>query len=603
MLSIPAVLLSLAAVAFSTSCQNTLELTWERGAPDGFERDMIFINGQFPGPTIEANQDDWVEITVVNKMPFNTSIHAHGIEQLNTPWADGVPGFTQRPIQPGESYTYKWHAHQYGSYFYHAHSRGQIEDGCYGPIIIKPKSGITKPFDKIAPAEVELLEAAESKVTPLVVSDWRHTGSKHTWDLQLASGIESSICMDSILLNGKGAVNCWSREDISAFTSPAIAPLLKELNLTMTDKGCLPPKIFPVLLADGQATGVNIDALPKEVFETCTPTEGSVEVIKANPGDKWLALDIISAAGIDTFAFSIDEHPMWVYAVDGHYIEPLEVEALSLVNGDRYSVFIRLDKTPASYGIRVASVALAQLLDTTAVLAYEGYEGYQNTTEEETYTISSTPYINKIGALISENSTTILDHVGVTSFPPQFPQPAPEADQTYVLTLQTVGNSYTWALNGTPFDNNHEDVETPFLYQDPNTISLPNHTLTTKNNTWVDIVFTVPTPGQPPHPIHKHGNKGFILGAGEGPFNWTSVAQASAAIPEAFNLVAPAYRDGFVTPPSATGPTWLAIRYHVTNPGAFLLHCHIQSHLNGGMSVAILDGVDEWPEVPSQYRN
>jgi FtsP/CotA-like multicopper oxidase with cupredoxin domain len=39
---------------------------------------MILINGQFPGPLLEFAQDDWAEITVVNKMPFNTTLHAHG---------------------------------------------------------------------------------------------------------------------------------------------------------------------------------------------------------------------------------------------------------------------------------------------------------------------------------------------------------------------------------------------------------------------------------------------------------------------------------------------------------------------------------------------
>jgi hypothetical protein len=160
-----------------------------------------------------------------------------GIDQQHTPWADGVPGLSQRPIQPGESYKYKWYANQYGSYFYHAHSRGQIDDGCYGPIVIKSKKGVAIPFDKIAPKEVQLLREAASNVKPIIVSDWRHTPSQHTMDLQIASGIESSICMDSILTNGKGAVNCWSREDITKFTSPAFAPLLAQLNLTMTNKG------------------------------------------------------------------------------------------------------------------------------------------------------------------------------------------------------------------------------------------------------------------------------------------------------------------------------------------------------------------------------
>jgi FtsP/CotA-like multicopper oxidase with cupredoxin domain len=148
-----------------------------------------------------------------------------------------VPGLSQRPIQPNDSYTYRWRATNYGSYFYHAHSRGQIDDGAYGPIVIRPKVGIEKPFDKIAPEEVGLLEAAELNSTPLLLSDWRHTTSERTWELELASGLESAVCMDSLLINGKGAVDCWSREQLTRFTKPGIAPVLQRANLQMTDKG------------------------------------------------------------------------------------------------------------------------------------------------------------------------------------------------------------------------------------------------------------------------------------------------------------------------------------------------------------------------------
>jgi len=73
-------------------------------------------------------------------------------------------------------------------------------------------------------------------------------------------------------------------------------------------------------------------------------------------------------------------------------------------------------------------------------------------------------------------------------------------------------------------------------------------------------------------------------------------------IPESFNFKAPQIRDTFNTPAAETGPTWLAIRYQVVNPGPFLLHCHLQVHLSGGMAIALLDGVDKWPVVPEGYR-
>lgn len=102
---------------------------------------------------------------------------------------------------------------------------------------IKPKSGAENPFHLIDPAEVDLLKEAEASIAPMILSDWRHKTSDATWQDQLASGIESAICMDSLLVNGKGAVDCWSREDINAFTNPAIVPLLQANGLQMTNKG------------------------------------------------------------------------------------------------------------------------------------------------------------------------------------------------------------------------------------------------------------------------------------------------------------------------------------------------------------------------------
>ena len=38
------------------------------GAPDGVEKRMLVVNGQFPGPTIEVNSGDRVVVNVTNKM-------------------------------------------------------------------------------------------------------------------------------------------------------------------------------------------------------------------------------------------------------------------------------------------------------------------------------------------------------------------------------------------------------------------------------------------------------------------------------------------------------------------------------------------------------
>jgi FtsP/CotA-like multicopper oxidase with cupredoxin domain len=80
MLSFLAIWLTFAAArTLAGTSYFKLELTWGRGAPDGHERGMIFINGQYPGPLLDIQQGDWVEIEVRNRMPFNSTIHAHGI--------------------------------------------------------------------------------------------------------------------------------------------------------------------------------------------------------------------------------------------------------------------------------------------------------------------------------------------------------------------------------------------------------------------------------------------------------------------------------------------------------------------------------------------
>jgi hypothetical protein len=83
-------------------------------APDGYERVVLTINGTIPGPEIVADWGDEIVVHVTNNLENNgTTIHWHGIRQLNTAEFDGVPGVTQCPIPPGGEMTYRFHASQY----------------------------------------------------------------------------------------------------------------------------------------------------------------------------------------------------------------------------------------------------------------------------------------------------------------------------------------------------------------------------------------------------------------------------------------------------------------------------------------------------------
>jgi hypothetical protein len=103
-------------------------------------------NGTVPGPMIRVTEGDKVRVVVKNNLPEDTSIHWHGLMVPNT--MDGVPPFTQKPISPGQTFTYEFTVNQAGTFMYHAHvsTDKQIPLGLYAPLIVDPKTpAATKP--------------------------------------------------------------------------------------------------------------------------------------------------------------------------------------------------------------------------------------------------------------------------------------------------------------------------------------------------------------------------------------------------------------------------------------------------------------------------
>ncbi|EDP66578.1 multicopper oxidase, type 3 [alpha proteobacterium BAL199] len=94
------------------------------------------FNGSVPGPEIRVRQGERVRVFVKNALAEETTVHWHGLRVTNA--MDGVPHLTQRPIAPGETFTYEFDALDAGTFWYHPHQRGfeQVDRGLYGPLII-----------------------------------------------------------------------------------------------------------------------------------------------------------------------------------------------------------------------------------------------------------------------------------------------------------------------------------------------------------------------------------------------------------------------------------------------------------------------------------
>lgn len=92
-------------------------------------------NGQVPGPVIEADVGDVVEVRLTNRLAEPTNIHWHG---LRVPAAMDGTDMVQRPVAPGETFTYRFRVPDAGTFWYHPHfdETVQLERGMYGALIV-----------------------------------------------------------------------------------------------------------------------------------------------------------------------------------------------------------------------------------------------------------------------------------------------------------------------------------------------------------------------------------------------------------------------------------------------------------------------------------
>lgn len=119
------------------------KIKWE--VAPGQKVDAYAYNGQIPGPTLRVNEGDHVRIDVKNEMTDeSTALHLHGL--LLTNEMDGVSFLTQKPITPGNTFSYDFIATNPGSQFYHSHHNSTVQQtrGLFGALIIDPKGADTK---------------------------------------------------------------------------------------------------------------------------------------------------------------------------------------------------------------------------------------------------------------------------------------------------------------------------------------------------------------------------------------------------------------------------------------------------------------------------
>lgn len=105
-------------------------------------------NGQVPGPMLRVTAGENIRVILTNNLPEATTIHWHGVDVPNN--MDGVPGISQEPVKPGESFTYEFTVpNTPGTFWYHTHVNPDKQQalGLYGAFIIEPRNRTAQPWD------------------------------------------------------------------------------------------------------------------------------------------------------------------------------------------------------------------------------------------------------------------------------------------------------------------------------------------------------------------------------------------------------------------------------------------------------------------------
>ena len=272
----------------------------------GKEKIAIAVNGQIPMPTLTFTEGDIAEIVVHNQLKESTSLHWHGLYLPNK--EDGVPYLTQMPIEPGETFTYRFPIIQNGTHWYHSHSGMQEQIGMYGSLILKKKTD-----DKTFRKGIDDLPQV-----PVILSEWTDLNPKNAHRLLHNASDYFAI--------KKGTTQSYA-EAIRAghFKTKLTNEWKRMLAMDVSDV------YYDKFLINGQ-------------------NESQLTQFKG--GDK-VRLRISNGGASSYFWLNYAGGKMTVVANDGNDVEPIEVDRLIIGVSETYDVVVTIPADNTSYELLV----------------------------------------------------------------------------------------------------------------------------------------------------------------------------------------------------------------------------------------------------------
>ena len=136
-----------------------------------------------PGPELRYKQGEVLSVDFINELPEGSSIHWHGIRNLNG--MDGVAGLTQPEVPSNGQFRYEFPLPDSGTYWYHSHAKtwSQVARGLYGPLIVEDDLDPQVDHDLVLIIDDWLLaeDGTIDEASFGSLHDWVHGGRLGNW--------------------------------------------------------------------------------------------------------------------------------------------------------------------------------------------------------------------------------------------------------------------------------------------------------------------------------------------------------------------------------------------------------------------------------------
>ncbi len=295
------------------------ETRWEL-APGKTIKAMAY-NGQVPGPEIRVREGERVRIVLKNELPEPTTIHWHGVDVPNP--MDGVPGITQKPVHPGETFVYEFEARPAGTRWYHTHfqEHRQMDLGLAAPIIIEPAGGDPFPFDR---------------EDTIVLDDWA-TGTARPLPSTSAGTAGARGSMGGMMGGGMGRMM----------------------------EGMMGGRGMGGMMGGGNTPAYDMMTINGKAYPATQP-------LPVRKGER-VRLRLINVSADHTHVVRLAGHRLQVTHTDGNpLLRPVEVDAVPIAPSERYDVQF-LAERPGAWFLYCAEPGHAGAGERVAVV-YEGRE-------------------------------------------------------------------------------------------------------------------------------------------------------------------------------------------------------------------------------------